>query len=513
MSSTQEIPATVHAPSLRRPELLAPAGDRDCLRAAVENGADAVYFGLDSGFNARARAANFRLEELPEVMDFPPPSRPQGLRRAQHGRFLRRAGAAGRDRAAGGRGGGRCRDGAGPRIGPADPPGLPRAADARLDPNDLDQRRVPCRGASRWGSSAWCCPASCRSARSPRSTPRPASAWRPSSTGPSAWPTPGSVSPANRSADARPIAASVPRPAACRTSWSATAGRGPGRDEVPAQPAGPGSLRPAARAFGRRRLALEDRGAAEDGRLRGQHHPPLPHGDRDGAGRPAGRVRAAAGRGDGSLFLPRLFPRLAGGLRPQGPGARPLLEQAGRAGGRGAGRGPRPGRGRAVPPARAAATAWSSTATAAKTPRRADASTKSSSRAARWPRPSQRGLVELTFAHGAIDFHQLYPGQKVWKTDDPQLTRRLRQTYAGPDPQCRVPLELTVEAGVGSPLRITGRAASGATCRIVSDSPLEEARKHPLTEPLLRQQLGRLGGTSTSLPRWRPSSRAGRWSP
>ena len=70
MSSTQEIPATVHAPSLRRPELLAPAGDRDCLRAAVENGADAVYFGLDSGFNARARAANFRLEELPEVMDF-----------------------------------------------------------------------------------------------------------------------------------------------------------------------------------------------------------------------------------------------------------------------------------------------------------------------------------------------------------------------------------------------------------------------------------------------------------
>jgi U32 family peptidase len=29
-----------------RPELLAPAGDWDCLRAAVANGADAVYFGL-----------------------------------------------------------------------------------------------------------------------------------------------------------------------------------------------------------------------------------------------------------------------------------------------------------------------------------------------------------------------------------------------------------------------------------------------------------------------------------
>ncbi|MGA0040365.1 MAG: peptidase U32 family protein, partial [Pirellulales bacterium] len=51
-----------------RPELLAPAGDWNCVRAAIENGADAVYFGLDCGFNARARAANFPLEDLPELM-------------------------------------------------------------------------------------------------------------------------------------------------------------------------------------------------------------------------------------------------------------------------------------------------------------------------------------------------------------------------------------------------------------------------------------------------------------
>ncbi len=48
-------------------ELLAPAGNHECLRAAVANGADAVYFGLNSGFNARARAENFSLEELPSV--------------------------------------------------------------------------------------------------------------------------------------------------------------------------------------------------------------------------------------------------------------------------------------------------------------------------------------------------------------------------------------------------------------------------------------------------------------
>jgi len=53
----------------RVPELLAPAGDGDCLRAAVACGADAVYFGV-RGFNARQRAVNFGLEELPEVMDY-----------------------------------------------------------------------------------------------------------------------------------------------------------------------------------------------------------------------------------------------------------------------------------------------------------------------------------------------------------------------------------------------------------------------------------------------------------
>ena len=51
----------------RRPEILAPAGDLEALRAALGSGADAVYFGLDVGFNARARAHNFSLENLADV--------------------------------------------------------------------------------------------------------------------------------------------------------------------------------------------------------------------------------------------------------------------------------------------------------------------------------------------------------------------------------------------------------------------------------------------------------------
>src|SRR5687767_15113044 len=53
----------------RRPELLAPAGDWECARAAVENGADAIYFGLER-FNARMRAKNFTQADLPALMEF-----------------------------------------------------------------------------------------------------------------------------------------------------------------------------------------------------------------------------------------------------------------------------------------------------------------------------------------------------------------------------------------------------------------------------------------------------------
>src|SRR5438093_11766920 len=51
------------------PELLAPAGDWECARAAVENGADAIYFGLER-FNARMRAQNFTEADLPKLMEF-----------------------------------------------------------------------------------------------------------------------------------------------------------------------------------------------------------------------------------------------------------------------------------------------------------------------------------------------------------------------------------------------------------------------------------------------------------
>ncbi|WP_146005888.1 peptidase U32 family protein, partial [Fischerella thermalis] len=57
------------SPKFQLPELLAPAGNWECAKAAVENGADAIYFGLDR-FNARMRAENFTEADLPELMEY-----------------------------------------------------------------------------------------------------------------------------------------------------------------------------------------------------------------------------------------------------------------------------------------------------------------------------------------------------------------------------------------------------------------------------------------------------------
>lgn len=50
-------------------ELLSPVGDFECLKAAVQNGADAVYFGAGS-FNARAFATNFDDEALEKAITY-----------------------------------------------------------------------------------------------------------------------------------------------------------------------------------------------------------------------------------------------------------------------------------------------------------------------------------------------------------------------------------------------------------------------------------------------------------
>ena len=51
------------------PELLAPAGDMECLYAAVAAGADAIYVG-GKHFGARAFAKNFDIDELTSAVKY-----------------------------------------------------------------------------------------------------------------------------------------------------------------------------------------------------------------------------------------------------------------------------------------------------------------------------------------------------------------------------------------------------------------------------------------------------------
>ncbi|MCI0535618.1 MAG: U32 family peptidase [Verrucomicrobiales bacterium] len=107
--------------------------------------------------------------------------------------------------------------------------------------------------------------------------------------------------------------------------------------------------------------------------------------------------------------------------------------------------------------------------------------------------------VALAFAHGAIDFARVHVGDKVWKTSDPELDHRLRQTFAGDQPQFQQPLEFEVHGCADQPLTVMARDEHGHIAKAASRMPLAEARNQPLTIKLLRHQLGRLGGTPFKL--------------
>lgn len=110
---------------------------------------------------------------------------------------------------------------------------------------------------------------------------------------------------------------------------------------------------------------------------------------------------------------------------------------------------------------------------------------------------AQTGRVEWLFQRGLIRDRddRIQPGQRIYQTDDPKLARRLRSTFEGKHPNYRRPVEIHVDAKQGEPIRISV-AFQNRTFEIQGDEPLAEASRHPLSIELLREQLGRLGGTA-----------------
>jgi putative protease len=114
--------------------------------------------------------------------------------------------------------------------------------------------------------------------------------------------------------------------------------------------------------------------------------------------------------------------------------------------------------------------------------------------------PVSKGIVEFAFAHGGLNFEEIWPGQQVWKTDDPELTARLRKTFAGNEPLRKLKLEMTASAAVGEPLTLEVVVAEQHIRLSVSTSEsLTKARQHSLSQEVLTGQLGRLGGTPYEL--------------
>lgn len=113
------------------------------------------------------------------------------------------------------------------------------------------------------------------------------------------------------------------------------------------------------------------------------------------------------------------------------------------------------------------------------------------------------GRVELAMQHGLLDRASeggtdgagVWPGQKIWQTADPALSRRLRDTYSGKAPRRLVGLSLNVRVRVGEPIALTAQTQDGVRVAVDNDFVPQPAHKHPTEEPLLREQFGRLGGS------------------
>lgn len=105
----------------------------------------------------------------------------------------------------------------------------------------------------------------------------------------------------------------------------------------------------------------------------------------------------------------------------------------------------------------------------------------------------------VRFGHDAIHFSRIHEGDRVWKTSDPALDKRLGESFAGEAPRFRRPVSADVVAAIGEPLRLTLTHCQGESVTVEDMEPAEAARSRPLTTEYLHGQIGRLGGTPFTL--------------
>ncbi len=107
--------------------------------------------------------------------------------------------------------------------------------------------------------------------------------------------------------------------------------------------------------------------------------------------------------------------------------------------------------------------------------------------------------VELQFDHETFDLSRVSVGSLVWKTDDPALRKRLESSYARDLPTVRQPVHARLAGQLGEPLTLQLSDALGRVVSVSWPGPLEAARSQPLSPEAIGEQLGRLGDTPFEL--------------
>jgi len=104
------------------------------------------------------------------------------------------------------------------------------------------------------------------------------------------------------------------------------------------------------------------------------------------------------------------------------------------------------------------------------------------------------GGVELRFGNGVINPSRIRPGDRLWRTHDPEIDKAARPYLQPAAPVHKQPVSVAVTAREGRPLETEWRVG-GVTARVESQSPLGSARNRALDVEYLREQFGRLGNT------------------
>ena len=105
---------------------------------------------------------------------------------------------------------------------------------------------------------------------------------------------------------------------------------------------------------------------------------------------------------------------------------------------------------------------------------------------------------ELRFGNGAIHGDRIRRGDLVWRTHDPDVDKAARVYMEAATPLRKQSVTLRVVAHEGDRLRTVWKVGA-VSVTLESEAPLGAARQRPIDEDYLRQQLGRLGNTPYEL--------------